>query len=205
MTLDQIIAGIEELGDQDFNTLSDRMFTMREERRARPQVEQAQAELVAELQNDHPELAPKYATHLDTVATLDQLLTKLTQWVQPTSKANAYPPIALVQHHNKAWRARRLTDKEPGTPFSGWEDVTSHFLRPEPIADGNAEDAGSDAPGLVEQPTEPAPEVDEWASGKWYGKGDTALSDGALWVSQRLHLARSSNRPGTGDVWQKLD
>ena len=142
MTLDEIIAGIEQLDDQQFTTLDDRMFTMRQERRARPAVEQAQAELVAELQNDHPELAPKYITHLDTVATLDQLLTALTKWVQPTSKANSYPPLALVQHHSKAWRARRLTDKEPGTPFSGWEDVTSHFLRPEPIADGNDETVG---------------------------------------------------------------
>lgn len=205
MTLDEITTAIRQLDDTDFNALSDQMFIMREERRARPAVEQAQAELVAELHNQHPEIAPKYATHLDTVATLDQLLTRLNKWVRPTSKANAYPPLALVQHDSKAWRARRLTDKEPGTPFSGWEDVTAHFLRPEPIADGNDETVGTDAPGLVEQPAEPAPEVGEWSAGKWYGNGDVALSDGALWVSQRLHLARSSNRPGVGDMWRKLD
>lgn len=209
MTLDEIIAGIRTLTDEDYYRLSDEMYVIGREREARAQVEAAQAELVAELQEAHPELAPKYATQLDEAESLDQLLAKLPAWEQPTSKANAHPPASLVKHNEKAWRARRMTDKEPGTPFSGWEDVTADFLRPEPIADGNDPDVGTDAPGLITEPepekTTPAPQAQPWKAGEWYSAGELALDNGVAYVSQRLHRATDTNRPSTGaKEWRPL-
>lgn len=210
MTLEKLFAQIRALPDADFHRLSDEMYVISREREARDQVEAAQAELVVELQEQHPELAPKYATALDEVATLANLLTKLTEWVQPTIKATAYPPMSLVKHQEKAYRARRLTDKEPGTPFSGWEDVTRDFLRPEPIADGNDPEVGADAPGLITEPDEPgnttpAPMVQPWKAGEWYSAGALALDNGVAYVSQRLHRATESNRPSSGaKEWRPL-
>lgn len=207
MTLENMFAQIRALPDADFHRLSDEMYVIGREREARDQVEAAEAELVAELQEAHPELAPKYATALDEVATLADLLAKLSEWVQPTSKANAYPPMSLVKHQEKAYRARRLTDKEPGTPFSGWEDVTADFLRPEPIADGNADEVGADAPGLITEPENvtPAPMAQPWKAGEWYSAGALALDNGVAYVSQRLHRATNTNRPSTGaKEWQPL-
>lgn len=210
MTLDDIVAGIRTLSDEDFDRLTDQLYIMRREREARDQVEAAQAELVAELQEQHPELAPKYATQLDAVGTLEALLAKLPDWVQPTSKANAYPPASLVKHKEKPYRARRMTDKEPGTPFSGWEDVTADFLRPEPIADGNAPEVGTDAPGLITEPepepeVTPAPDVKPWKVGEWYSAGEPAQDGGVVYVSQRLHRATDTNRPSAGaKEWRPL-
>lgn len=210
MTLDEIIAGIRTLTDEDYYRLSDEMYVIGREREARAQVETAQAELVAELQEAHPELAPKYATALDEVATLADLLAALPEWVQPTSRANAYPPMSLVKHQEKAYRARRLTDKEPGAVFSGWEDVTRDFLRPEPIADGNDPEVGTDAPGLITEPDEPvattpAPNVKQWKVGEWYSNGEPAQDNGVVYVSQRLHRATDTNRPSAGaKEWQPL-
>ena len=210
MNLEELFAQIRALPDADFHRLSDEMYVIGREREARDQVEAAEAELVAELQEAHPELAPKYATALDEVATLADLLAKLSEWVQPTSRANAYPPMSLVKHQEKAYRARRLTDKEPGTPFSGWEDVTADFLTDTPITDGNADEVGTDAPGLITEPDEPenvtpAPQVKEWKAGEWYSAGELALDEGVAYVSQRLHRATERTRPSTGaSEWRPL-
>lgn len=197
----------------DRELLDHRLYCSDEEPKRRQRVAdraEAEADLVAELQEQHPELAPKYATQLDEVGTLADLLAKLSEWVQPTSKASSYPPMSLVKHNDKAWRARRLTDKEPGTPFSGWEDVTRDFLRPELIEDGNDPDVGTDAPGLITEPDEPgnttpAPMAQPWKAGEWYSAGALALDNGVAYVSQRLHRATESNRPSSGaKEWRPL-
>ena len=197
----------------DSELLDHRLYCSDEEPKRRQRVAdraEAEAELVAQLQEQHPELAPDYATQLEAVDTLEDLFAKLPAWVQPTSKASSYPPMSLVKHNDKAWRARRLTDKEPGTPFSGWEDVTADFLRPEPIADGNDPEVGSDAPGLITEPDEPenvtpAPMVQPWKAGEWYSAGEPALDEGVAYVSQRLHRATTNNRPSTGaKEWRPL-
>ena len=210
MSLDEIMEGIRTLTDQDFNRLSDEMFIMRREREARDQVEAAEADLVAELQEAHPELKPEATTEATPATTLQELLAQLTPWERPRTRANAYAPPALVAHNGGAHRARRLTMKEPGTPFSGWEDVTDHYLRPEPITDGNTPDVGADAPGLITEPDEPenvtpAPQVKEWKAGDWYSSGELALDEGVAYVSQRLHRATERTRPSTGATeWRPL-
>lgn len=213
-TLEDAKTICREIPEEDLGRLST-WITLEERPRRREErrIADAEAELVAELQEAHPELAPKYATALDEVATLADLLAKLPEWVQPTSRANAYPPMSLVKHDGKAWRARRLTDKEPGTPFSGWEDVTADFLRPEPIADGNTDGVGTDAPGLITEPepspqpenVTPAPMAQPWKAGEWYSAGELALDNGTAYVSQRLHRATDTNRPTTGaKEWRAL-
>ena len=202
-----------EIPEEDLGRLST-WITLEERPRRREErrIADAEAELVAQLQEQHPELAPDYATQLETVDTLEDLFTKLPDWVQPTSKASSYPPMSLVKHQEKAYRARRLTDKEPGTPFSGWEDVTADFLRPEPIADGNDPEVGTDAPGLITEPepdepenVTPAPMAQPWKAGEWYSAGALALDDGVAYVSQRLHRATDTNRPSTGaKEWRPL-
>ena len=197
----------------DSELLDHRLYCSDEEPKRRQRVAdraEAQAELVAELQEAHPELAPKYATQLDEVGTLEDLFANLPDWVQPTSKASSYPPMSLVKHQEKAYRARRLTDKEPGTPFDGWEDVTAHYLRPEPIADGNADEVGADAPGPITEPEEPenitpAPQVEEWKAGELLARGVTRLYGGSVYVCQRLHTTSESKAPGNADYWRKLD
>lgn len=180
-------------------------------REAQPQIEQAEAELVTQLQAQHPELAPDYATDVAVVDTLEELFAKLPAWKQPASKATAYPPNSLVKHQEKAYRARRLTDKEPGTPFDGWEDVTADFLRPEPIADGNDPEVGTDAPGLITEPepepepVTPAPQVQEWYAGAKIEAGIPWRHDGQVHIAKINHTASATNAPGKSTRhWQPL-
>lgn len=210
MNLDELFAEIRALPDADFHRLSDEMYVIGREREARDQVEAAQAELVVELQEAHPELKPEATTEAKPTTTLQELLAQLTPWEQPKTRAGAYAPPALVAHNGGAHRARRPTTKEPGTPFSGWEDVTRDFLRPEPIADGNADGVGTDAPGLITEPDEPenitpAPMAQPWKAGEWYSAGALALDNGVAYVSQRVHRATDTNRPSTGaKEWRPL-
>lgn len=210
MNLENLFAQIRALPDADFHRLSDEMYVISREREARDQVEEAQADLVAELQEAHPELKPEATTGAKPATTLQELLAQLTPWEQPKTRAGAYTPPALVAHNGGAHRARRPTTKEPGTPFSGWEDVTRDFLTDTPIEDGNADGVGADAPGLITEPDEPenvtpAPMVQPWKAGEWYSSGELALDEGVAYVSRRLHRATNTNRPSTGaKEWRPL-
>lgn len=210
MNLEDLFAQIRALPDADFHRLSDEMYVIGREREARDQVEAAQAELVVELQEAYPELKPEATTEAKPATTLQELLAQLTPWEQPKTRAGAYAPPALVAHNGGAHRARRPTTKEPGTPFSGWEDVTRDFLTDTPIADGNADGVGTDAPGLITEPDEPenitpAPMAQPWKAGEWYSAGALALDNGVAYVSQRLHRATESNRPSSGaKEWRPL-
>lgn len=179
--------------------------TETDRRAAQPAVEQAQAELVEELWEQRPDLKPKFVGTVDPdTPTLDALLAQLPAWAQPTSKASAYPPASLVQHEGRAWRNRRrgLNAAEPGTPFSGWEDVTDELLKPVPIQDGNADDAATtDAPGLITEPepepeVTPAPQVQEWYVGAKIEQGIPWLHDGQVYIAKMNHTATATNAPG---------
>lgn len=208
-TLEDAKTICREIPEEDLGRLST-WITLEERPRRREErrIADAEAELVAQLQEQHPELAPDYATHVEAVDTLEDLFVKLPAWVQPTSKASSYPPMSLVKHQDKAWRARRLTDKEPGTPFSGWEDVTADFLRPEPIADGNDPEVGTDAPGLITEPepeVTPAAELQEWKAGEWYSKGESVRVGNVAYTSLKLHRATDATHPTKNTPeWLKL-
>ena len=199
---------IQALPDQEFRDLKAWIVTTETDRRAaQPAVEEAQAQLVEELWEAKPDLKPAYVGTVDPdTPTLDALLAQLPAWAQPTSKASAYPHASLVQHEGKAWRNRRrgLNAAEPGTPFSGWEDVTDELLKPVPVQDGNAADAGTtDAPGLITEPepkpepeTAPAPQVQEWYVGAKIEQGIPWLHDGQVYIAKVNHTASATNAPG---------
>lgn len=195
----------------------------RPRRDALPAVEAAQAEIMAEVWEAKPDLKPQFVGTVDPdTPTLDALLAQLPKWVQPTSKATAYPPASLVQHQGKAWRNRRrgLNSNEPGTAFSGWEDVTDDLLKPVPVQDGNAPDADTtDAPGLItdpepETPKQPEPEVTPadtvppYKDGEKLARGESRrFTDGRVyvWQKNKLEPTRPETAPdkGTGH-WLQL-
>lgn len=178
----------------------------RDRRNALPAVEAAEAEIMAEVWEAQPDLKPAYVGTVDSeTPTLDALLAQLPPWVQPTNKTTAYPHASLVKHKGKAQRNRRrgLNSAEPGTPFSGWEDVTADLLKPVPVQDGNAEDADTtDAPGLITEPEpetpkqpEPEPEVTPadtvppYKDGEKLARGETRrYTDGKVYVWQKNKL-----------------
>ena len=210
---------IQALPDTEFRDLKAWIVTTETDRRAaQPAVEEAQAQLVEELWEHQPDLKPAYAGTVDPdTPTLDALLAQLPKWAQPTSRASAYPPASLVQHKGRAWRNRRrgLNANEPGTPFSGWEDVTDELLKPVPVQDGNAEDAdATDAPGLITEPTPepepepettPAPQVQEWYAGAKIEQGIPWLHNGQVYIAKVNHTATALNAPGKSTRhWQLL-
>lgn len=161
-------------------------------REAMPQIEQALADETEKLWEAQPDLKPAFETDIGFAETVDGLLGKLPAWVKPTSLLTAYPAAALVKHGGRLWRARWLTDKEPGTALDGWEDVTDHFL---------VEPAETDAHDEIA----PAQQVPEWKPGELLAKGTTRLYGGALYVCQRLHTTSEGKAPGNTTYWQKLD
>ena len=202
--MDTLKQQVQALTPEEWQTFLAWVVTTETARRdAQPAVEAAQAELVEELWEHQPDLKPQFVGTVDPdTPTLDALLAQLPAWAQPTSKASAYPPASLVQHRGKAWRNRRrgLNAAEPGTPFSGWEDVTDELLKPVPVQDGNAEDAdATDAPGLITEPepeTTPAPQVQEWYVGAKIEQGIPWLHDGQLYIAKTTHTASATNAPG---------
>ena len=204
---------IQALPDQEFRDLKAWIVTTETDRRAaQPAVEQAQAEIIAEVWEQQPDLKPQFVGTVDPdTPTLDALLAQLPAWAQPTSRASAYPPASLVQHKGRAWRNRRrgLNANEPGTPFSGWEDVTDELLKPVPVQDGNTEDADiKDAPGPITEPepeVTPAPQVQEWYVGAKIDAGIPWLHDGQVYIAKMNHTATTTNAPGKSTRhWQLL-
>lgn len=202
MSVEELQIQIAQLTAEQWAEFLAWVVTVEKPRRdAQPAVEEAQAKIMAEVWEAQPDLKPAYVGTVDPdTPTLDALLAQLPPWVQPTSKASAYPPASLVQHDGRAWRNRRrgLNSNEPGTPFSGWEDVTADLLKPVPVQDGNAPDADTtDAPGLIAEPAKPEPEpevtpadtVPPYRDGEKLAKGETRrYTDGKVYVWQKNKL-----------------
>lgn len=131
MTLDEIIEGVRALPDDAFHRLSDEMFVMRRERDARPQVEQAQAELVAELQEAGALEKPDAVTVEEAQTRPDQV----PPWENPlTDHSRMYLHGAVVAHNERVWESRHpgLNHWEPGAHGVDeliWRDVTD-LVRP---------------------------------------------------------------------------
>lgn len=207
---------IQELSDTEFEELKRWVLNDESQRRATiTVVEQAEAEIMAEVWEAKPDLKPAYVGTVDPdTPTLEALLEQLPPWEQPTSKANAYPHASLVKHLGRArWNRRRgLNSAEPGTPFSGWEDVTDDLLKPIPVQDGNADDADTtDTPGLITEPkpVTPADTVPPYRDGEKLSRGETRrYTDGKVYVWQKTktETTRPETAPdkGTGH-WLKLD
>lgn len=207
---------IQALPDAEFRDLKAWIVTTETDRRAaQPQIEEAQAQLVEELWEAKPELKPEAGTvDITPATTAAELIAQVQPWEQPTTPIDGYPRQVLTARNNRVWRNRRPGNmKTPGDPFSGWEDVTDDYLRLADALDGNHPDVGTDAPGLITEPTPapapenitPAPQVQPWQDGRRYTKGEPALDNGALYVAQRDHKATTTNRPTKGTTdWLKL-
>ena len=209
---------IQALPDAEFRDLKAWIVTTETDRRAAlPQIEEAQAQLVEELWEAKPELKPEAGTvDITPATTAAELIAQVQPWEQPATPIDGYPRQVLTARNNRVWRNRRPGNmKTPGEPFSGWEDVTDDYLRLADALDGNHPDVGTDAPGLIPEPTPtpapapenitPAPQVQPWQDGRRYTKGEPALDNGALYVAQRDHKATTTNRPTKGTTdWLKL-
>lgn len=131
MTLDEILDGIRALPDDDFHRLSDEMFVMRREREARPQVEQAQAELITELQEAGKLDRPKAYTLKQAIKDPEGT----PAWENPlTDHAAMYHAGDTITHTGRFWQSQHahLNSWEPGATGVDeqiWRDVTD-LVRP---------------------------------------------------------------------------
>ena len=126
MTLDEILEGVRALPDSEFHRLSDEMFVMSREREARPQVEQAQAELVAELQEAGKLDRPKAYTLKQAIADPEGT----PAWENPlTDHAKMYRHGDVITHADRFWESQHpwLNHWEPGAHGVDeriWADIT---------------------------------------------------------------------------------
>lgn len=208
---------IQALPDNEFRDLKAWIVTTETDRRAAlPQIEEAQAQLVEELWEAKPELKPKAGTvDITPATTAAELIAQVQPWEQPATPIDGYPRQVLTARNNRVWRNRRPGNmKTPGEPFSGWKDVTDDYLRFADALDGNRPDVGTDAPGLITEPTPapasapettPAPQVQEWYAGAKIEQGIPWLHDGQVYIAKVNHTATAANAPGKSTRhWQLL-
>lgn len=195
MTLDEIIAGIEQLDDQDFNALYDRMFIMREERRARPAVEQAKqaaesetaTKIAQQIADEHPELVEKPAV---------QPGSEVREWEpwHPLRESTHYHYGDKTRHGGKVWRdvldptGATLNVWEPGAPGIDeryWVEETSNEPVTNEAAPGTA-DEPMDEPS-DDKPGEDAPTVHEWEPGLAVKPGDQLTYRGTVYTVRQAH------------------
>ena len=187
--MENIKQQITDLDGPSFEELKRWVLNDETQRRAHaPIIEQAEADLIGSLQSRGVVAKPSYSTAEPAAGDdLAAFAKKVPAWKKPADKFGAYPPAALITHNGELYRNRRpgMNANEPGTPFSGWQNVTADF-NPAPAT--------------------PAPGVAEWKAGELVTKGDTRLHDGVLYVSQRLHTTKNDWAPDkTTGHWQKLD
>lgn len=191
MTLEEITTAIRQLDDQDFNALSDQMFIMREERRARPAVEQAKREAEAEtvtkiaqqLAEEHPELVEKPVV---------QTGGEVREWEpwHPLKESTHYRYGDKTSHNGKTWRDEldptrtALNVWEPGAPGTDeryWVEETE----PETTE-------AEDAPETTETGTAPeTPTTTEWAPGINVKPGERYRFQGDTYEVVQAHQTAS--------------
>ena len=127
MTVQELQDQIRQLDDVQFQELLAWVVTAEKDRRdAQPAIEQAQAELVTELQEAGKLEKPEAATEEEAKASADTV----PEWRDPgTDHALMYHYGDVVRHDGKLARSthKGLNSWEPGTlSFDGriWEDIT---------------------------------------------------------------------------------
>lgn len=185
---------IQQLPDTEFEELKRWVLNDETTRRATAQItERAEAELLEQLWEARPDLKPATGTTDITPADTEaELIAQVEQWEQPVTPLDGYPRSVLTALDNKIWRNRRPGNtKRPGTPFSGWEDVTADYLKLADAVDGNAPGVGTDAPGLITEPETitSADTVPPYKDGEKLAKGETRrYTDGKVYVWQKNKL-----------------
>lgn len=135
MTIDEITTALRQIPDADFEHIFDEMIVIRQERQARPQVEQAQVQLLDELVDAGVLEAPATSEVAE-----DGTIARAEDWVDPEGDPRrAYRLGDLVRHQGDDWESTHpgLNKEEPGTG-SKWA------RRVAPTVDGEGSDTAQD-------------------------------------------------------------
>ena len=112
MTIDEITTALRQIPDEDFEYIFDEMIVIRQERQARPQVEQAQVQLLDELVDAGVLDAP-----VTSEVAEDGTITRAEEWVDPKGDPRrSYRLGDVVRHRGDDWESRHpgLNKEEPG-------------------------------------------------------------------------------------------
>lgn len=193
MTLEEITAAIRQLDDAQFQHLLSWVVTEEKDRRqAQPAIEQAQADIVTELQDagklEKPEAVTEEQAKEDAA--------KVPEWRDPgTDHSKMYHYGDVVQYEGKLVRSTHqgLNSWTPGTlGFDGriWE-----------IIEEAAEEQPETSETSTEQPTAPAFKQPSGAHDV-YKQGDRVTYNGAVYESTIPNNAYSPDAYPQG--WRKL-
>ena len=181
MSIQELQDQIKQLDDNDFRQLQAWVATTEKDRHAaQPAVEQAQADIVTELQDagklDKPEAATEEEAKADAA--------KVPEWKNPgVDHSKMYHYGDVVRYQGKLVRSTHqgLNHWEPGTlGFDGriWEDITP---------DEEATPEGEDTP------TTPAAPV--WKPGVTYVPGEVITHNGVTYKVVQGHTSQAGWQP----------
>lgn len=176
MTVQELQDQIRQLDDAQFQELLAWVVTPERERRAaQPAIEQAQAELVSELQEAGKLDKPKAVTAEEAVKAPD----KVPAWENPlTDHSKMYVKTNVITHNGRFWESTHagLNSWEPGAQGVDeyiWQDVTER-VRP------TAPEENTASPG----PIPFAPELP-------VGEGDLVEYEGVVYKVLSVHVTKS--------------
>lgn len=112
MTVEQITQALRDVSEADFEHIFDQMILIRQERQARPQVEQAQTQLLDELIDAGVLEAPATSEVAE-----DGTITRAEDWIDPKGDPRrAYRLGDTVRHAGADWDSVHpgLNKEEPG-------------------------------------------------------------------------------------------
>lgn len=176
MTVRELQEQIKRLDDAEFQRLLAWVVTEEKTRRdAQPAIEQAQAELVSELQEAGKLDKPKAVTLEEAIAAPD----KVPAWENPlTDHSKMYAKTNVITHNQRFWESTHpgLNSWEPGAHGVDeyiWRDVTNQ-VRPTTPEENTA------SPGAI--PFAPELPVEE---------GDLIEYEGAVYKVLSSHVTKS--------------
>lgn len=201
MTVEELQTKIRDLDDTQFQQLLAWVVTPERERRAaQPAIEQAQADIVTELQDagklEKPESVTEEQAKEDAA--------KVPEWQDPgTDHALMYHYGDVVQYEGKLVRSTHqgLNSWAPGTlGFDGriWEIIDTPETEPETSETGE--------PSTSETNSDDVPSHKEWAVNLTVRTGEEYSHDGHLWRAKLDHTTHEGWMPSaaTYAVWEDL-
>ena len=181
MSIQELQDQIKQLDDNDFRQLQAWVATTEKDRRAaQPAIEQAQAEIITELQDAGKIEKPEAATEEEAKADA----AKVPEWKNPGTRHDLiYHYDDVVRYQGKLVRSthKGLNHWEPGTlGFDGriWEDITPD------------EDATPEGENM---PTTPAAPV--WKPGVTYVPGEVITHNGVTYKVVQGHTSQAGWQP----------
>lgn len=201
MTIEQVQESIQQLTDSEVEQLGVWIYGEEMNRRAaQPAIEQAQADIVTELQDagklEKPEVATEEQAKKDAA--------RVPEWRNPgTDHELMYREGDIVRYKGRIVRSthKGLNHWEPGTlAFDGriWEDITPKTLDEEPEAEPKPEEE-------TEAPEPEAPTTKQWEPNIAVKAGDQYTYNGATYEVIQPHNTQAGWEPsGVPALWKKL-